>query len=69
MSNIGNNKKNGNDDEAQKGNLSRHPHHSSSMDSSVFKFKNVNEVTGTIKSGHVLAIMGPSGAGKLWLCV
>ena len=52
--------------------------HSSGMESSVFRFKNVNfivgakdkekhilrDVSGTVKWGHVLAVMGPSGAGK-----
>ena len=53
--------------------------HESGMDSSIFRFKNVNyvvkskngekvildNVSGTVKWGHVLAIMGPSGAGKV----
>lgn len=52
--------------------------HSSGMESSIFRFKNVNfivgtkdkqknilcDVSGTVKWGHVLAVMGPSGAGK-----
>lgn len=51
---------------------------SSGMESSVFRFKDVNfivgakdkekhilrDVSGTVKWGHVLAVMGPSGAGK-----
>lgn len=51
--------------------------HSSGMESSIFRFKNVNfivgskdkekyilrDVSGTVKWGHVLAVMGPSGAG------
>lgn len=53
--------------------------HESGMDSSIFRFKNINyvvkskgedkiildNVSGTVKWGHVLAIMGPSGAGKV----
>lgn len=53
--------------------------HESGMSSSVFRFKDVNfvvpskhgdkvvlhNVSGTVKWGHVLAIMGPSGAGKV----
>jgi ABC-type multidrug transport system fused ATPase/permease subunit len=57
--------------------------HESGMESSIFRFKNVNfvvsskekgvkkdkyilqDVSGTVKWGHVLAIMGPSGAGKV----
>jgi ABC-type multidrug transport system ATPase subunit len=53
-----------------------------SMDSpNVFKFRNMNfvvgngdnqkhllrDVSGTVKGGHVLAVMGPSGAGKTTL--
>jgi ABC-type glutathione transport system ATPase component len=52
---------------------------SSGMESSVLRFKDVNfvvgkgdkqkniltDVSGTVKWGHVLAIMGPSGAGKV----
>jgi ABC-type multidrug transport system ATPase subunit len=55
--------------------------HSQGMESSVLRFKNVNfvvgkkdkqkniltDVSGTVKWGHVLAIMGPSGAGKTTL--
>jgi ABC-type dipeptide/oligopeptide/nickel transport system ATPase subunit len=61
--------------------------HESGMESSIFRFKDVNfvvpakhgdkvivqNISGTVKWGHVLAIMGPSGAGKvrqystLWL--
>jgi ABC-type transport system involved in cytochrome bd biosynthesis fused ATPase/permease subunit len=54
-----------------------HSAHSTGMESSIFRFKNVNfvvgtkdkekhilkDVTGTVKWGHVLAVMGPSGAG------
>jgi ABC-type glutathione transport system ATPase component len=58
--------------------------HESGMNSSIFRFKDVNfvapskdasgnkkdkfivqDVSGTVKWGHVLAIMGPSGAGKV----
>lgn len=53
--------------------------HESGMNSSIFRFKNINyivkskvgekvildNVSGTVKWGHVLAIMGPSGAGKV----
>ena len=56
--------------------------HESGMNSSIFRFKDVNfvipsskkdtgdklilqNVSGTVKWGHVLAIMGPSGAGKV----
>jgi ABC-type multidrug transport system ATPase subunit len=53
-------------------------YHGSGMESSVFRFKDVNfvatakgqdrhilrDVSGTCKWGHVLAVMGPSGAGK-----
>jgi ABC-type transport system involved in cytochrome bd biosynthesis fused ATPase/permease subunit len=56
-----------------------HSAQSSGMESSVLRFKDVNfvigkgekqkniltDVTGTVKWGHVLAIMGPSGAGKV----
>jgi ABC-type glutathione transport system ATPase component len=56
-----------------------HSAHSSGMESSIFRFKNVNfvvgtkakqkhilkDVSGTVKWGHVLAVMGPSGAGTL----
>jgi ABC-type glutathione transport system ATPase component len=56
-----------------------HSSHSSGMESSIFRFKNVNfivgtkdkqknilsDVSGTVKWGHVLAVMGPSGAGKV----
>jgi ABC-type dipeptide/oligopeptide/nickel transport system ATPase subunit len=51
------------------------------MESSIFRFKNVNfvvgakgkekyilrDVSGTCKWGRVLAVMGPSGAGKVRL--
>ena len=56
-----------------------HSAHSSGMESSIFRFKDVNfivggkgkekniliDVSGTVKWGHVLAVMGPSGAGKV----
>jgi ABC-type glutathione transport system ATPase component len=52
--------------------------HRSAMNSSVFRFNNINfivgkgdkqtniltDVSGIVKWGHVLAVMGPSGAGK-----
>jgi ABC-type multidrug transport system ATPase subunit len=56
---------------------------SSGMESSIFRFQNVNfvagkgdakkhllkDVSGTVKFGHVLAVLGPSGAGnKSMLC-
>lgn len=56
-----------------------HSSHTSGMESSVFRFKDINfivgsgdkqkniltDVSGTVKWGHVLAVMGPSGAGKV----
>jgi ATP-binding cassette, subfamily G (WHITE), member 2, SNQ2 len=53
--------------------------HGTGMNSSIFRFKDINfvvpvkggdkvilqNVSGTVKWGHVLAIMGPSGAGKV----
>lgn len=58
-----------------------HSAQSSGMESSIFRFKDVNfivgsndkkkniltDVSGTVKWGHVLAVMGPSGAGKTTL--
>lgn len=52
--------------------------HRSAMNTSVFRFNNINfivgkgekqkniltDVSGIVKWGHVLAVMGPSGAGK-----
>jgi ABC-type transport system involved in Fe-S cluster assembly fused permease/ATPase subunit len=52
-----------------------HSAHASGMESSIFRFKDINfivgskdkqkniltDVSGTIKWGHVLAVMGPSG--------
>ncbi|CAB9505534.1 Putative white-brown complex homolog protein 30 [Seminavis robusta] len=60
---------------------SRAGSNNSGMESSIFKFKNVNfvagkgdkqkhllqDVSGTVKFGRVLAVMGPSGAGKTTL--
>eukprot|EP00541_Cyclophora_tenuis_P013819 CAMPEP_0116549230 /NCGR_PEP_ID=MMETSP0397-20121206/4761_1 /TAXON_ID=216820 /ORGANISM="Cyclophora tenuis, Strain ECT3854" /LENGTH=634 /DNA_ID=CAMNT_0004073937 /DNA_START=552 /DNA_END=2456 /DNA_ORIENTATION=- len=59
----------------------RKTNHSAAMASSVLRFKDVNfivgkgdkekyilqDVSGKVKHGHVLAIMGPSGAGKTTL--
>jgi ABC-type glutathione transport system ATPase component len=56
-----------------------HSSHAAGMESSIFRFKNVNfvvgtkgkekyilrDVSGTCKWGRVLAVMGPSGAGKV----
>ena len=56
-----------------------HASQHSGMESSIFRFKDVNfivgskdkkkniltDVNGTVKWGHVLAVMGPSGAGKV----
>lgn len=70
----------GNVHQDSSGNVKRlHSAASSGMESSILRFKNVNfvvgkgdaekniltDVSGTVKWGHVLAIMGPSGAGKV----